>query len=125
MNSVRFKQILSEEIRMRGLLEGSPRPPAEEPAAELGGLKTAHVDRSLGYFIADYLKKRFRDRRFRESIISKMEERDDLYAPSGRTGLTDSIVQRTTSVVIEQINAELREMIEDVIRQLMMRWRVW
>lgn len=123
MNEMKLKQIIAEELNIARLSE--TRGPVEEPAAPHERVKNVHIDRSLGYFIADYLKKRMKERRFREAIVNRMADRDDLYTPGNRSGLTKDIVTRTMNVVIEEIKTDLEEMIEDIIKQLMIKWRLW
>jgi hypothetical protein len=116
MQEQRLKQLIAEEISIAL---------SESIGDTIDHSKTGHIDRSLGNCIAEYLKKRMKERRFREAIIARMIDRKDIYTPATRSGLTKDLVTRTANVVVAEIRTDVEEMIEDIIRQVMINWKLW
>lgn len=118
MEKRRLKQLIAEEM-MLALTE------AQADVINHTKANNVHIDLSLGSCIAEYLKKRMKERRFREAIVSRMIDREDVYAPATRSGLTKDLVTRTANIVSAEIRADIEEMVEDIIKQLMISWKLW
>lgn len=84
-----------------------------------------HVDASIGSAIGSALVKRLSNRRTISSIVDAMAERDDLYTPADRSGLTQDTVRRTSDIVMQALRPVVDALVEQAIRDLMQRWRRW
>jgi len=116
MQKQRLKQLIAEEITIAL---------AENDTSAIDHSKTGHTDRSLGNCVAEYLKKRMKERRFREAIVSRIIDRKDVYIPATRSGVTKDLITRTANVVTLELKNDIEEMLEDIIRQLMIQWKLW
>lgn len=117
----RLKRLLVEEFQLALREE---RAPVEDVDAATK-MSVMHVDRSLGYAIADYLKTYLSSKRFRDAVLKRMVDREDIYAPWGRSGLTQDIIKRTSDVVAAETREATEHAVEEIIRALMIEWKTW
>lgn len=84
-----------------------------------------HVDASIGSAVGEALAKRLANRRAVASIVDRLAERDDLYVPADRSGLTQDTVRRTSDVVMQALRPVVDALVEQAIRDVMVRWNRW
>lgn len=84
-----------------------------------------HVDESIGAAVGEALAKRLSNRRTVTSIVERLAERDDLYTPADRSGLTQDTVRRTSDVVMGALRPVIEQLVEQAIRDVMVRWGRW
>jgi hypothetical protein len=84
-----------------------------------------HVDESIGAAVGEALAKRLTNRRTISSIVDKLADRDDLYTPADRSGLTQDTVRRTADVVMNALRPVVEQLVEQAIRDVMIRWQRW
>lgn len=84
-----------------------------------------HVDESIGAAVGEALAKRLSNRRTIASIVDRLADRDDLYTPANRTGLTQDTVRRTSDVVLQALRPVIDQLVEQAIRDVMVRWGRW
>lgn len=84
-----------------------------------------HVDESVGAAIGEALVKRLSSRRTIASIVDRLAERDDLYTPADRSGLTQDTVRRTSDVVMQSLRPVIDALVEQAIRDVMVKRKRW
>lgn len=84
-----------------------------------------HVDESIGAAVGEALAKRLSNRRTISSIVDRLADRDDLYTPADRSGLTQDTVRRTADVVMNALRPVVEQLVEQAIRDVMIRWQRW